>query len=100
MAKQIGSTEILEELGKQTEKVKVEIEVPMGIVEFLDHLGEVPYTNVPTVKEFAEQAVLGDFEALLSQMPCSMFDYAGIHRWYGVRDYPNKDEVHLAAKWP
>jgi hypothetical protein len=94
MAKQIGSTEILEQLGKQAEKIKIEVEVPMGIAEFLDHLGEVPSVQVPTMKQFAQEAIINYFQQMLDGMTYTIFDYAAIHKWYGVRDFPNKKDLH------
>lgn len=90
MAKGIGTPEILEDLEKQTEKVKVEVEVPIGIAEFLERLAEVPFINVPTLREFAEQAVVLKFQAMLDGMAWTIFDYGKIHKWYALRDYPHK----------
>jgi hypothetical protein len=55
----------------------------------------VPHIDVPTLKEFAEQAVLDRFQAMLDGMAFTIFDYAAIHKWYGARDFPNKGTLHV-----
>jgi hypothetical protein len=85
-----STTEIIQALEKQTEKVKVTLELPVGLVEFFNDLQDTP---MPTLEEYATEAVLMQFESLLNGLPDTIFNMPEIHKTYGLREFAHKKEA-------
>ena len=98
-----NETEIMQALERQG-KVKVTVEVPVGLAEFIEHLAGVPFIQVPSVKGFIEQAVYMQFNSLLDSLPFTMFNLADIYRYYGARELQTSrtknSESNIAPQLP
>jgi hypothetical protein len=89
-----STSETVEALEKQAEKVKLTLEVPVGMAEFFNDLGDIPLgIESGTLKGFAEHAVLTQFECLLDGLPWTMFNMEQIHKIYGLREFAQKKEA-------
>jgi hypothetical protein len=88
-----STTETIQALETQTSKVKLTIEVPLGMAEFFNDLGNIRSgVQSETLKEFAESSILMQFQSFLDELPWTMFNMEQIYRVYGLREFERKKE--------